>query len=157
MFVKNLLLLPVIVFMLTLAVLVTVTTNDAQAKLLPRANSSGSSGAVQNKPRTSAPVAGRVAVSVKFKSGKSGIVATFSNLDAASNVSYSLTYTSRGIKEGVGGSIPNPSGTQTRELLFATCSGSVCRYHTGITNAKFTVTTTLKNGKKVVKPFKLRV
>ena len=130
---------------------------DAEAKLLPRAKGPGPGISVKSKPRSTAAVPGRVAVSVKFKSGKSGIIATFSNLEVASSVSYSLTYTSRGVKEGVGGALANPSGTQSRELLFATCSGSVCRYHTGITNARFTVTTTLKNGKKVVKPFKLRV
>lgn len=154
---KNRFLHITVAFLLTFAILIKVTTNEAQAKLLPRAKSSGSSGAVQSKPRASAPVAGRVAVSVKFKSGKSGIVATFSNLGVAQSVTYSLTYTSRGIKEGVGGSLTDLSGTQVRELLFATCSNNVCRYHTGITNARLTITTTLKNGKKVVKPFKLRV
>lgn len=100
-----------------------------------------------------------VNVSVKFKADRKGIVASFGNLEIASSVSYSLSYTQRGgIREGAGGTVGNLSeGSVTRELLFATCSSGVCRYHTGIKNAKFTVTTTLKNGKKVVKNFRLKV
>lgn len=100
-----------------------------------------------------------VNVSVKFKTGKKGIVANFSNLEAASSVSYTLSYTQRGgVGEGAGGTLSDLSaGSTTRELLFATCSSGVCRYHTGIKNAKFTVTTTLKNGKKVSKVFRLKV
>lgn len=100
-----------------------------------------------------------VNVSVKFKADRKGIVANFSNLDIASSVSYTLSYTQRGgVGEGAGGTISNLSeGSVTRELLFATCSSGVCRYHTGIKNAKFVVTTTLKNGKKVSKVFRLKV
>ena len=98
-----------------------------------------------------------VSTSVKFTSGKHGIVATFSNLDIASSVSYSLTYSSRGIQEGAGGSLTDLSGTQTRELLFGTCSSGVCRYHKNPKNAHFTVTTALQNGKKVSKVFKLKI
>lgn len=98
-----------------------------------------------------------VTVSVKLNPDRRGIVATFSNLEIASSVSYSLTYTSRGIKEGVGGSLTELSGTQTRELLFGTCSAGVCRYHPSPKNAKFIVTTILKNGKKVSKVFRIKV
>lgn len=100
-----------------------------------------------------------VNVSVKFRGDRKAIIATFSNLEIASSVSYTLSYTTgRGIREGAGGTISDLSaGITSRELLFATCSAGVCRYHTGIKNAKFTVTTTLKNGKKVVKNFRLKV
>lgn len=99
-----------------------------------------------------------VNVSVKFKGDRKGIIANFSNLDIASSVSYTLSYTQRGIGEGAGGTLSDlGAGLATRELLFATCSSGVCRYHTGIKNAKFVVTTTLKNGKKVSKVFRLKV
>lgn len=99
-----------------------------------------------------------VNISVKFKGDRRGIVAAFSNLDIASSVSYTLSYAQRGIGEGAGGTISDLSaGTVSRELLFATCSAGVCRYHTGIKNAKFVVTTTLKNGKKVSKVFRLKI
>lgn len=98
-----------------------------------------------------------VTVSVKLNPDRRGIVATSSNLEIASSVSYSLTYTSRGVKEGVGGSLTELSGIQTRELLFGTCSAGVCRYHPSPKNAKFVVTTTLKDGKKVSKVFRIKV
>lgn len=98
-----------------------------------------------------------ITTKVKFRSDRKGIVATFSNLDVASKVAYSLTYTQKRVQEGAGGSLTDLSGTQTRELLFATCSHGVCRYHTGIKNARFVVTTTLKNGKKISKGFRLKV
>lgn len=99
-----------------------------------------------------------VGVSVRFRPDRRAIIATFSNLGVAKSVSYQLTYRSGRVNEGAGGSLSSLSqDPAVRELLFGTCSKGVCRYHMGITNAKFTVTTTLKNGVKIVKPFRLKV
>lgn len=122
-------------------------------KLLPRAKPAGGSGGT-------APSATRgVTTSVKFRGDRLAIVPTFSNLGIASSVSYVLSYNSRGTTQGASGTL-NP-GTTTdptvRELLFGTCSHGVCRYDYGITNARFVVTTVLKNGKRVVKSYKLKV
>ncbi len=120
-------------------------------KQLPQASSSKSSGA-----RVSSGAG--VGISVKFTNYKRAIVGTFTNLGIASSVTYQLTYTQSGINEGAGGSISDlSSGMTTRQLLFGTCSKGVCRYHTGIKNAKFVVTTTLKDGKKISKTFRLKV
>ncbi|MAG60090.1 hypothetical protein CMO96_04860 [Candidatus Woesebacteria bacterium] len=116
---------------------------------------------VQPAPkRVSAPSVNTrgVGVSVKFRGDRRAIVATFSNLSRASAVSYQLTYKSGGIRQGAGGSLGSLSeDPAVRELLFGTCSHGVCRYHSGITGARFVITTTLTNGRKVVKPFRLRV
>lgn len=98
-----------------------------------------------------------VNIQVQLKNDRRGIIANFSSLEIASNVSYSLIYNSRGIQEGAGGSLSDLSGTQAREILFATCSSGVCRYHTSIKNARFVVTTTLQDGRKVRKTFKIKV
>lgn len=133
-----------------------IGAGDAFAKKrLPAAGNTKKATATASKPSSSSAVG--VTTKVSFLPGKRGIVATFSNLEIATSVSYSLTYSSRGIQEGAGGSLTELSGTQTRELLFGTCSAGVCRYHSGIKNAKFTVTTVLKNGKKVTKVFRLKV
>jgi hypothetical protein len=60
--------------------------------------------------------------------------------------------------QGVNGSI-TPSGVDTaqRELIFGTCSSSVCRYDTGIKDARLTVRTTLRSGKVIVNTYKLKV
>lgn len=128
---------------------------DAHAKrTLPQAGAKKTVSRVQ----TGGGVKG-VNASVKFRGDRKAIIATFSNLEIASSVSYLLSYTAgKGTKEGAGGTLSDLSaGTATRELLFATCSAGVCRYHIGIKNAKFTVTTTLKNGRKVIKNFRLKV
>lgn len=145
----------ILCFLLLFVFLAGASTDYAFAKKKLPASSGAKKTATTAKKSTSTSIG--ITTKVSFKPGKKGIVATFSNLALASSVSYSLTYSSRGIQEGAGGSLTDLSGTQTRELLFGTCSAGVCRYHPGVKNAKFTVTTVLKNGKKVSKVFRLKV
>lgn len=98
-----------------------------------------------------------VTVSVKFRPDRKGIVASFSNLTTAAAVSYSLTYFSNGIEQGVDGIMKPELGSAKKELIFGTCSSGVCRYDTNLTDARFTVTTMLKNGTKIIKTFRLKV
>lgn len=111
--------------------------------------------------RSSAPAARSsrgVTVKVSFRDDRKATIATFSNLSIATKVEYSLTYNTRGTKQAVVGSLdPTREDPTMRELLFGTCSAGVCRYDAGISDARFTVTTTLKSGLKVVKPFRLKV
>lgn len=139
--------LVLVLLMLLVSVLFVTPTAEAKRKL--------PTGQKQTTTKRAGGVKG-VTTKVKFRGDRRGIVATFSNLEIASNVSYSLTYTSRGIKEGAGGSLTVLSSEQTRELLFGTCSGGVCRYHPNPKDTRFTVTTTLKDGRKVTKRFRLR-
>lgn len=116
--------------------------------------------AVPIKTGGSAPVARTsrgVTARVRFRGDRLAIVVDFSNLGIASLVSYNLSYTTRGTTQGAGGNISPSEGSTTRELIFGTCSGGVCRYDSGITKARFLVTTVLKNGVKIVKPFRLKV
>lgn len=139
--------------LLVVAVLLLMTPGDILAKrLLPQAKQPAT-----KSTKTISATTDRIKTSVKFRGDRLGLVATLSNLEVADKVSYSLTYTQRGIQEGAGGSLTDLSGAQTRELLFGTCSHGVCRYHSGIKNARFVVTTTLKNGKKVSKLFRLKI
>lgn len=95
---------------------------------------------------------------VSFRGDRRAVVATFSNLGIVSKVDYFLTYQSRGTTQGASGTLTSASEDPTsRELLFGTCSRGVCRYDSGIANAKLTVTTRLKNGAKVIKNFRLKV
>lgn len=100
----------------------------------------------------------RVATSVKFRADRLAVVISFSNLPTASKVDYFLTYNTRGTTQGASGTIiPGGETTATRELLFGTCSKGVCRYDTRITNAKLTITSTLVNGQRVIKRYRLKV
>lgn len=142
-----------LVFLLVALLTFVIFAGEVQGKrLLPQA-----SGVSRAKSSSTASTAGRVGVSVKFKSDRQAIIADFNNLGVASSVTYSLSYSHGGVNEGAGGTISASGDTASRELLFGTCSKGVCRYHTGIKNAKFTVTSTLKGGKKVVKTFRLKV
>ena len=124
-----------------------------QAKrLLPRAvpAKSGGGTAVVSTSRG-------VGAKVHFRGDRLAIIVDFSNLGIASSISYNLSYTTRGTSQGAGGNISPSEDSTSRELIFGTCSHGVCRYDSGLTNAKFVVTTVLKNGRKVVKPFRLKV
>jgi hypothetical protein len=102
--------------------------------------------------------AASVAVSVKFRSDRQAIIATFGSVANATKIDYVMSYDTNGLTQGAQGTIvPGTLNQEVRELLFGTCSKGICRYDTHITNAKFTVTVTLTNGKKIVKPFRLKV
>ena len=141
------------IFILGVFVFALLAAPTLAKKVLPRARSTGSS------KSTGGATAGKVGTTVKFRGDRRAIVVSFSNLTSARAVSYTLSYATRGTTQGAGGSIdPSTTGaTASRELLFGTCSHGVCRYDTGITNAKLVVTYTLGNGKKYLKSFRLKV
>ena len=101
-----------------------------------------------------------ITVSVKLRSDRNAIIATLTNLKIAKDISYSLSYKTGDNIDQVAQSSVDPKEKEpvVRELLFGTCStNNVCRYDTGIHDAKFVVTTTLLTGKKVVKTFNIKI
>ena len=101
-----------------------------------------------------------VASSVKFRADRRAIIITLSDLAKASQISYTLTYTGSGVPQGASGTIkPAGESSVTRELVFGTCSAGVCRYHTGIYNARLVITTYLKSGayRKIHKAYRIKV
>ena len=107
---------------------------------------------------TSYLISNRVGYSVRFNSSRTGLVISFSGLTNATSVNYSLSYNANGIPQGAMGTITNQEvSVDTRELLFGTCSGGVCRYHTNITNAKLVITSKLKSGYTTRKTYRIRI
>ena len=103
-------------------------------------------------------IGARVGSSVKFNSSRTGLVISFSGLTNATSVTYSLSYNTNGIPQGAMGTITNPTvSVDTREVLFGTCSGGVCRYHQNITNAKLVITSKLKSGYTTRKTYKIKI
>ena len=94
-----------------------------------------------------------VIISPKLRSDRLALIVNFSNLLAAKSISYSLTYNSQGVAQGVAGSIKPETNVTSRELLFGTCSSGVCRYHTNITNMRFVLTINLKSGSQYTKRY----
>lgn len=135
--------------MLALAAFTFFTT--AEAKVLPQAKTG------VKKAATTVKSAG-IGVTPKLRSDKRALMVNFSNLQNASAVSYLLTYKSSVQDEGAMGALNLTGGSsQTSELLFGTCSKNVCKYHTGIKNAKLEVSYTTKSGKKYLKRYKIKV
>lgn len=98
-----------------------------------------------------------ITVSPRLRNDRKALLINFGNLQNAKSVSYTLIYQTNGQEEGAGGTLSSLSGSQSRELLFGTCSKNVCRYHQNITNARFEVTYTSSSGKKYLKRYRIRV
>ncbi len=128
-------------------------TKTADAKMLPQAGK-----AIGKQTTISGSSTAGINVYPRLRSDRRALLVSFSNLQNASNVSYLLTYSTYTQEEGARGSLSlNGSSSQTQELLFGTCSKQVCRYHTGIHDAKLEVSYTLKNNKKYLKRYKIKV
>lgn len=119
-----------------------------------RTSRGGTAGSTSGSVSTS----GRVTTSARFRSDRRAIIVNFAGLNNSTSVSYSLTYNTNGIPQGAIGTMTNISGaSDSRELLFGTCSHGVCRYHTGITDARLVITSKLKSGLTTRKSYKLKV
>jgi hypothetical protein len=140
-----------IFFFLALIFLLTLPNQILAAKIR---TSRGSSGGSPVKYGAS----GRVTTSVRFRGDRRAVIVNFAGLNNAVSVSYSLTYNSNNIPQGAIGTITQISGSSdSRELLFGTCSHGVCRYHTGITDARLVITSKLKSGYTTRKSYKLNI
>ncbi|MCX6724909.1 MAG: hypothetical protein NTV20_02300 [Candidatus Shapirobacteria bacterium] len=133
-------------------ILLSVSSETWAAKA--RTSRGGSSGVSTGSVFTG----GRVITSAKFRGDRRAIIVNFAGLNNATSVSYSLTYNTNGIPQGAIGTMTNISGaSDSRELLFGTCSHGVCRYHTGIIDARLVITSKLKSGITTRKSYKLKV
>ena len=121
--------------------------SSVEAKLLPRFSS----------PARSSGGGGSLVVSPKLRGDRRALNVYFGNLSKARSVSYILTYRGNDSDQGAMGSVDVASGNTTRELLFGTCSTSVCTYHQGISNMRLEVTIELTSGKKIVKRYRVKV
>jgi len=124
-------------------------TTTAEAKVLPQA---------RKAPAVTKTKAAGISVSSRLRADRKSLVINFSGLQNASAVSYMLTYKTNIQDEGAMGALNlNGGNSQTQELLFGTCSKNVCRYHSGVKDAKLDISYTLKSGKKYLRKFKIKV
>lgn len=94
---------------------------------------------------------------VRYRGDKQGILMSFSNFNGIDSVSYSFTYDTNGTTQGAGGTITaNNNPSLQRELLFGTCSSSVCRYHYNLNNARLTLTGKYTNGRTLTKIYRIK-
>jgi hypothetical protein len=93
---------------------------------------------------------------VEFNDDRNGIIATFTGLSRANTIYYELTYNSDQQARKFNGTIPiDIPEPVVKEFEFGVCT-DLCVYDTGIRNAKFVLTSTLKNGSIVEKTFFLK-
>ena len=108
--------------------------------------------------KTTSSTSGKVSTAVKFRGDRLGIIINFNNLQAARKADYFLSYQTRGTTQGASGSITNTSmGSTSRDIIFGSCSHGVCRFDSGISNAKLVITIYLNSGRKIVRSYKLKV
>jgi hypothetical protein len=138
-------------FSLLLIVGIFIFAQVAEAKVLPQAAKSSAKAVVRSTGTT-------IGVYPKLKPDRKAVIVNFTNLQNAKSVSYMLVYKHDGQEEAAMGAL-NLTGQTTDkvELLFATCSSGVCRYHRNVKDARLEVSYTSTNGKKYLKKFKIRV
>jgi len=127
----------------------------AQAAKIRLKRGGTSSGGTATAPRASSSRG--VSTKVRFRSDRRGVLINFGSFQNISSVNYTLTYTSNGVSQGAMGTATPATAGQQREVLFGTCSGGVCRYHSNITNARLIIETKLNSGVRVRKPYRLKV
>lgn len=94
---------------------------------------------------------------VKYRTDRLGILLSFTSFNGIDSVNYSFTYNSNNGPQGAGGTIRSTNNpTSQRELLFGTCSTSVCTYHSGLSNARLVLTAKMTNGRTVTKTYKIK-
>lgn len=138
-----------LLFLSFVILLVSLAKLTLAAKVLPQASRVG-------KPAVQTVSSG-ITVSPRLRADRNALLVNFGNLQNATIISYTLVYNASGQEEGAGGTISSLENSATRELLFGTCSGSVCRYHTNIKDMRFEVTSQLKSGKKTIKRYRIKV
>jgi len=145
---KNKKTLTIAIFLFLVSLVVASPAQALRSRTRKKTASAGPSKAVS--------VSRGVRSQVRFRPDRRGLILAFSGFDNLSSVQYELVYDGNGVTQYAGGSI-NLGDTSLRELLFATCSGGVCTYHTNIRNARLSITSTLKDGTKVLKPYRIKV
>lgn len=132
-----------------------IITPSIEAKTLPQA---AKTTVKQTSTKTTASTGSTINVTPRLRADKKALLVYFSNLQNAKSVSYMLTYNTNIQQEGAMGGINlTGSSRQTQEILFGTCSKNVCRYHTGIKDAKLEISYTNKAGKKYLKKYRIKI
>lgn len=94
---------------------------------------------------------------VSYRPDRLGLNLSFRNFAGLGSVSYSFTYNTNGMSQGIGGTVTaNNSPTVARELLFGTCSRGACRYHYNLSDARLVLTAKYMNGRTSSKSYRIK-
>lgn len=96
----------------------------------------------------------------RLRNDRLAVIVNFSSLSNIESISYCLTYTSNGRRQGAcGTALPYGQPTITRELLLGTCSKKICTYFSNVKNLSLAVRSKLKTDhpKYVTRSFRFRI
>lgn len=96
-------------------------------------------------------------VKPKLRSDHHALILACGSLDYATDLNYTLTYTSDKIAQGVQGSHQPETNNFQTEFLFGTCSGTNCTYHQNITDMLLEVKLELKTGKTLTQHYQINL
>ncbi|MDZ4229223.1 MAG: hypothetical protein U1C50_03120 [Patescibacteria group bacterium] len=95
--------------------------------------------------------------SLKLRGDRQALLLVLTNLSKAESLSYLLTYQAAGVGQGVEGSHDPALGNIQKELVFGTCSGTVCTYHQDLTDMLFQATIGLKDGRTLTRKYQINI
>ena len=94
---------------------------------------------------------------LKLRGDRLALLLTLTNLTQARSLSYLLTYQAGDVGQGVDGSHDPALGNTQKELVFGTCSGTVCTYHQNISDMRFQATIGLKDGRTLIRKYQIKI
>lgn len=112
---------------------------------------------IPKKPTVGYKSVGGIPAAVSYRPDRLGLNLSFRNFTGLESVSYSFTYNTNDMAQGIGGKVTasnNP--TAARELLFGTCSRSACRYHYNLSDARLVLTARYNNGRTATKSYRIK-
>lgn len=94
---------------------------------------------------------------LKLRSDKNAILLVLGGMKLIDSLSYSLSYSTNSIPQGVQGSHDPTLGNTQKELLFGTCSGTNCTYHQNITDMLFEIKYDLTDGHTLTRKYQINL
>lgn len=94
---------------------------------------------------------------LKLRGDRQALLLTLTKLSQATDISYRLTYIADGIGQGVEGSHDPGLGSARKELVFGTCSGTVCTYHQNLSEMLFQATIGLTDGRTLTRKYRINL
>ena len=99
---------------------------------------------------------GKFSVSARFSGWKQYLNISFKGVAGTKGVTYQLIYASKGIDQGLGGSVKPSEGNVTRQVFLGTCSHGACTAHKNISDVRLTVIYTTLDGQNITKNYKVK-
>lgn len=94
---------------------------------------------------------------LKLRSDKNAFLLMLGGMKQTDSLSYTLTYSTDSIPQGVQGSHDPLLGNTQKELVFGTCSGADCTYHQKITNMIFEIKFSLTDGRSLTRKYQINL